>query len=93
LPREPESDFVHSGLVNRPGHDGLELAAAGECDRLLKRSRGHAIAGLVVLLARADSQQPNVPGISAYLETYPASSVRVEFGATRRPSDSSGWVK
>src|SRR4029453_5094454 len=42
LPREPESDFIHSGLMNRPGHDGLELAAAGECDRLLERSRGGA---------------------------------------------------
>src|SRR5439155_22086436 len=39
---EPESDCIHSGLVNRPGHDGLELAAAGECDRLLERSRGGA---------------------------------------------------
>src|SRR4029077_8861809 len=40
LPRKPESDFIHSGLMNRPGHDGLELATADECDRLLERGRG-----------------------------------------------------
>ena len=60
LPREPESDFVHPGLVNRPGHDGLELAATGECDRLLERSRGGArsfrcrFAGLTTWLSAED---------------------------------------
>ena len=37
LSRESESDFVHSRLVNRASHDGIELAAAGESDRLLER--------------------------------------------------------
>jgi hypothetical protein len=35
LSGEPEADFVHPGLVYRSGYYGIELTAAGECDRLL----------------------------------------------------------
>ena len=40
LSREPESDFVHPRLVNRPGYDRIQLAASGECDSLFERSGG-----------------------------------------------------
>src|SRR5262249_47721671 len=61
LAREPESDFVHPGFVNRPGHDGIELAASGEGDRFFESSRGRArsfwcgLAGLTIWLAAEDN--------------------------------------
>src|SRR5262249_6997898 len=42
LSREPESDFVHPGFVDRPGHDCIELATASECNGFFERSRGGA---------------------------------------------------
>src|SRR4029077_4981229 len=60
LPREPEANFIHSGLVDRPGHDGLELAAAGECHSFFERSCGGArsfrcwFAGLTIWVPAED---------------------------------------
>src|SRR5437773_6999485 len=42
LSGESESDLVHPRLVNWPGHDCIELAAAGERDRFFKRGGGGA---------------------------------------------------
>src|SRR5207247_10039171 len=36
---ELETGFVHTRLVNRPGHNRIELAASRECDRFFERSR------------------------------------------------------
>ena len=96
LPRESESDFIHSGLVNRPGHDGLELAAAGECDRLLERSCGGArsfrcrFAGLTIWLPAEDDVFSRIGNASRFqseldnLRSDPGAIAKCDANALRR---------
>src|SRR5262249_3572159 len=57
---EPESNFVHPGFVNWPGHNAIEFAASGECRRLFERSGCGAssfrcrLTGLTIWLAPDD---------------------------------------